>query len=278
MIVGGPASQLLSGRLARELDAELALTEYRTFPDGEAFIRVLDEAVDEVVIVQSTPTDTDFIYLLQLVDAMDVADRVTAVVPYFGYARQDKRFNPGEPITSRALARAIDVDRIITVNIHSEEVLSYFNAPVDDLDAAPLIGGKLESLGSPLVVAPDMGAVDLARSAAESMGIEYDYLEKTRISGEEVQIKPKKVDARGRDVVLIDDIISTGGTMAEAINLLKQQGARDVYVATVHPVLAQNAITRLMKAGVKSIIGTDTIEKGVSAVSVAPIIAKALQE
>lgn len=278
MIVGGPASQLLAGRIARELDTDLALTEYRTFPDGEAYCRVLDEIGEDVVVVQSTPTDTDFIYLLQLIDAVDVADHITVVIPYFGYARQDKRFNPGEPVTSRALAQSINADRVITVNIHNKNVLSYFKTEAIDLDAVPLLGKKLNAIGSPLIVAPDEGAIDIARDAALSLNLEYDYLEKTRISGEEVEIKPKHVDAKGRDVVIIDDIISTGGTMARAISLLKRQGARDVYVATVHPVLARNATTRLMNAGVKSIIGTDTIERGVSAVSVAPVIAEALRE
>jgi len=129
-----------------------------------------------------------------------------------------------------------------------------------------------------VILAPDKGAKELAASAAKEMGIEYDHLEKKRISGDTVEVSPKNLDARGRDVVILDDIISTGGTMAEAVRMLREQGALDVYVACIHPVLAGSAVNKLYHSGVKDLIATDTIERAVSRVTVAPMLAQALKE
>lgn len=137
---------------------------------------------------------------------------------------------------------------------------------------------KTMEFNDPLIIAPDDGAIGIAKSASANLGIDYDYLDKTRLSGESVSIHPKNVKVEGRDVIIIDDIISTGGTIAEAISLLRKQGAHEVFAACVHPVLSNNAIMKLFKAGVKGIIATDTIDRGVSVVSVAPVIADAINE
>jgi ribose-phosphate pyrophosphokinase len=133
-------------------------------------------------------------------------------------------------------------------------------------------------LHDPVVLAPDKGAKELASSAAEVIGIEYDHLEKKRISGDTVEVSPKNLDARGRDVVILDDIISTGGTITEAVHMLGEQGALDVYVACIHPVLAGSAVNKLYHSGVKDLIATDTIEKAVSRISVAPLLAQILKD
>jgi len=279
-IVSGPASQLLSTRVAALLGCGVDLTEFKEFPDGEVYCRVTGDIRNEdVVIIQSTFRAPDFIYLLELIDACDEARSITAVVPYFGYARQDKRFKPGEPITARALAKCIRADRVFTVNIHDRSVLGHFQCPAIDLNAAPELGNYIDGmeLKDTTILAPDDGALSLVKSAAGPRGLHYDYLEKTRLSGEEVRIAPKSLDIKGRDVVLMDDIISTGGTIAEAIKLLKAQGVSDVYVACVHPVLAHNAYLKLHDAGVKEVIATDTLEKAVSRVTVAPVIADAVR-
>jgi len=280
-VVAGPASQLLATRLASLLKCDVDLTDYKEFPDGEVYCRVTGKIKGaDIVIVQSTYHATDLIYLLELIDACDEADSVTVVAPYFGYARQDKRFKSGEPVTARALAKCIKSDRIFTVNIHDPSILKYFPCPANDINAAPELGSYIDGLGlrDPVLLAPDDGALNLVRSASEPRKLHYDYLEKTRISGDEVKIAPKNLDVTGRDVVLMDDIVSTGGTIAEAIKLLKMNGVCDVYVACVHAVLARNAYIRLYDAGVKSIISTDTLEKATSHVTVAPIIAGALKE
>lgn len=288
MIIPGPSSQTLSSRVARITGRKLALCDYQQFPDGETYIRIHDDIVGkDVTIIQSTPNDSDYIALLQLIDACDTARSVNVVIPYMGYARQDKRFKCGEPISARALARCIHADRVLTINIHDESILASFDAKTQNLDATPLLGSYIKSLelDSPVFIAPDASAFPLARHAARSQGhggsddentCEYDYLEKTRHSGDTVTIAPKKLDVAGRNIVIIDDIISTGGTMATTIELLKDQGAGKVYLACVHPVLARNGTVRLYRAGVEEIVGTDTLEKAVSIVSVASLIAEAV--
>lgn len=278
-IIGGPASQLLASRVARELGTNPTLCDFNRFPDGEVYTRIQDEQLENVVIIQSTTTDSDIIYLLQLIDACENASSINVVIPYMGYARQDKKFKTGEPISARAVAKTINVDRVFTVNIHEKSILDYFSAPASDLDASKLLGSHLASLDltDTLIVAPDQSAIPIAKSAAADIGIDYDYLEKIRYSSDTVTIKTKNLDITGRDVVLIDDMIATGGTMAESIKLLRDQGAKDVYLACVHPVLTRNAVIRLFNAGVRDIFATDTIEKVQSCVSVASLIADAVR-
>ncbi len=278
-IIGGQASQLLAGRVSEILLENLLVGEFKKFPDGELYTRVLDEfSGDAVTIIQSTVTDSDFVLLLQLIDACSDVKSLNVVIPYMGYARQDKRFKPGEPVSARAIAGAIKADNVYTVNIHDESILDHFDAAAVNLDATPVIGKYIKSmkLTDPVIISPDDGAIGLARSASDDMGIDFDFLEKTRLSGESVSIKPKNVAVKGRDVIILDDIISTGGTMAETITLLKSQGAHDVYTACVHPVLSNNAVLKLFKSGVKGIIATDTLDKAVSVVSAAPVIAEAI--
>ena len=278
-IIGGPASQLLASRVARELGTKPTLCDFNRFPDGEVYTRIQDEELEDVTIIQSTTTDSDLVYLLQMIDACEDASSINVVIPYMGYARQDKKFKSGEPISARAVAKTINADKVFTVNIHEKSVLDYFNAPASDLDATKLIGSHLKSLNltGTLILAPDSSAFTLAKSAAEHLGMDCDYLEKTRHSGDTVTVKAKNLDVTGRDVVLIDDMIATGGTMAESIKLLRSQGAKDVYLACVHPVLTRNAVLRLFNAGVHDIFATDTIEKAQSCVSVAPLIVDAVR-
>lgn len=279
-IIAGPSSQLLATKVASLLGCGLDQTDYKEFPDGEVYCRVTGNIKGEdIVIIQSTTHASDIIYLLQLIDACDEAGSITVVVPYFGYARQDKRFQPGEPISARAIARAIKADRVFTINVHDRSILGHFSCDATDLNSAPELGNYIVKMGlhDPVILAPDDGALNLVRSAATIEGLSYDYLEKTRISGEEVRIAPKSLDVGGRDVVLMDDIVSTGGTIAEAVKLLKSNGAREVYVSCVHPVLVRNAVLKLYNAGIKSLISTDTLEKATSKVSVAPVIVNALK-
>jgi len=280
-IVGGPASQLLASRTARALGTEPVLCEFNRFPDGELYLRIADEIKNEsVTLIQSTPTDSDLVSLLQLIDACTEAKELNVVIPYMGYSRQDKRFKPGEPISARAVARCINADRVFTVNIHEKSVLGYFPCPAKNLDAAKLLGEYIAGFGleNPILVAPDEGAEGLVKKVSSGLGFDYDHLQKTRLSGDTVTIKTKNIDVTGRHVVLVDDMIATGGTMTESIKMLKDQGAVDVYLACVHPVLARNAVLRLFNAGVKDIIATDTLEKAESILSVAPLIADALKD
>ena len=280
-VIGGPSSQLLASRVASALGCELAVCEFKLFPDKEMYIRIMDDIGPEAVIVQSTATDSDFMALLQLIDACSTAERTHVVIPYMGYARQDQIFNKGEALSARAVARTIEADNVVTVNIHETSVLEHFRCNTVNINAAPLLGQYIRDMDhfrNPVILAPDAGAKGLAASAAEELGIDYDYLEKKRLSGDTVQVAPKNLDVKDRDVMILDDIISTGGTMAEAVRMLREQGAADVYVACIHPVLAGSAVLKLSRSGVVDVIATDTIEKAVSRVSVAPLLAKTISE
>jgi ribose-phosphate pyrophosphokinase len=283
LIIAGPSSQLLAGRVAAILGDELALSEYKAFPDGESYTQLVSDLPDEVAIIQSTPTDRDVTCLMQLLDVCR-GKKISMVIPYLGYARQDKVFKPGEPVTARAVAGALssfldENSKVYVVNIHAQSVLSHFRPQATNLDATPLLADKIKEMGleDPVIISPDKGAVAMARTAARHLGAQFDHLEKTRLSGTEVSMAPKEIDAKGRDIVIVDDMIATGGTMATAIAMLKKQGARRVFLASVHPVLTGNAVIKLYRSGVEAVLATDTLEKGVSTVSVAPLIADVLR-
>jgi ribose-phosphate pyrophosphokinase len=278
-IIGGPSSQLLSKRVSDLLGVELVPVEYKVFPDGEKYCRISAPIEgEEVMIIQSTPSDSDIIYLMELIDACEIARKKTVVIPYFGYSRQDKIFDMGEPISARAIARSIRADRVYTVNIHDKDILKFFPSPAEDLDAMPLLVKYIQEmdLKDPLFIAPDEGSLD-AVSNAVSNDFDYDFLEKTRISADDVAMKPKKINVKGRSVVILDDMISTGGTVMGASKMLKEDGAIDIYAFCVHPVLVGSTLLKLYQSGIKEVISTDTLEDITSLVSVAPLIAEKLR-
>ena len=192
VVIGGPSSQLLAGRVAAILGAELAMADYKVFPDGEAYSQVATALGDEVTVIQSTPTDRDIIYLMQLLDICQ-GKKISLVIPYFGYARQDKIFKPGEPMTARAVAHALNPflgegSRVYTINIHARSVLDHFRAlvPEPGCNPPPMQALARMNLMKPVVISPDKGAVHMAQEAAKGLGAECDYLQKTRLSGTEV--------------------------------------------------------------------------------------------
>jgi ribose-phosphate pyrophosphokinase len=280
MIVAGSATQGLAAELAAETGEKLAAVSYEEFPDGERVVQITGEA-DRAVVVASTVSDGDWVELLQLQDALAESgvEEVTTVLPYMGYARQDEAFEVGEPVSARAMARAISTgsDRVLTVNPHESAVCEFFDVPTDSVDAAGRLAEPLDKLADPLFLSPDAGAISLAETVREVHGRgQVDHFEKTRHSGSEVEIVPSEAAVDGRDVVLVDDIIATGSTMSQSIDVLNDRDANRVFVTCIHPLLVSNARLKLARAGVEAIYGTDTIERGVSEVSVAPAIADAL--
>ncbi|MFP8956537.1 ribose-phosphate diphosphokinase [Natrialbaceae archaeon A-CW3] len=290
-IVSGSRSQALAAALADELGASLAPATYDRFPDGELFCS-LESAVstdgrgldgERVVVVASTASNDAHVELLLLQDAAREAGagEVVTVIPYMGYGRQDKAFEAGQPVSARAVARAISTgtDSVFVVNPHETAVCEFFEPTATAIDAAGVLAEPLPAdLDDPVFLSPDSGAVELAETVCDAYGRgETDYFEKIRHSGTDVEISPSDVDVTGRDVVVTDDIIATGGTMSEAVGVLTERGTARIFLTCVHPLLARNAYTRLMRAGVDAIYGTDTLERPVSAVSVATAVAPVLE-
>jgi len=287
IVIGGSTCEALASRVATDLKANVGELEVRRFPDGEKYLRVLSDVKDQTVtVIQSlhhTPDELLVEYLL-LVDALkDLgAKKVIAFIPYFAYARQDERFKPGEALSFKTVSKLIEsvgTDEINTIDMHQHRVLNsseIFSIPSHNLSAMPLLAdyvkksGKLEK---PLVIGPDAEAEQWAKIAADHLGSDYDVFEKKRLGDDHVEIRPRRASARGRDVLIVDDIISTGGTIVEAVKILQSQGARRIEVACTHPILSEGALTRIRETGLQDVIGTDTVPSPISHVTVAPLIA-----
>lgn len=283
-IVPAPSSQSVAATLAATGVGTLTTPTYEWFTDGETLLSVPEFDDDRAIVVGSTPTNDAHIELLQLQDAVREAGAsdVTTVIPYLGYARQDQAFKAGQPISVRAMAKAISTgtDRVVLVNPHEPAVADFFTVPTESVDATAALADPLDGLSDPLFVAPDEGATSLARATRDAYGAgDVDYFQKERdYDTGEIELTPSDAPVESRDVVVVDDIIATGGTMSGAIEVLNDRGAGRVYACCIHPVLAGAARTKLAAAGVERLIGTDTIERSISDVSVAPAVADALDE
>ena len=293
ILIVGPSSQILGVRIAKELGVEYINTEFKTFPDGENYIRLnidVNNLIDgkDVIIVHSTGPSTSgnqnarIFELFMILDSVKrlKAKKVTVIIPYFAYARQDKIFRPGESIFGDLLVRLIDsmgIDELFVVDIHAPEILKDTYSRTVNIDSMRALADYIKSLGAKdiVVVAPDKGAVDRSKAFAKHFGenIPVDFFEKKR------DVKTGEITMSGRlslndkDVVISDDIIATGGTMATAIKLSKESGAKRIYAVATHALLLQNAKYRILDAGADEIIGTDTIDNEVAKVSMAKTIA-----
>ncbi len=272
VLIPAPSSTYLAVRIARVLNLRIGRVEFRRFPDGEMYVRIDED--DDAIVVGSITSNDDLIALVLMLDALK--GKKTVVVPYMGYARQDREFLRGEAVSIRTVAELLEerADEVVTINIHSREAESHFKK-LHNLDAMPLIGERYEGKDV-VMISPDRGSLERVKVAAKRAGCDYDYLEKRRIDAQTVEIQPKNLDVDGRRVVIVDDIISTGGTVIEATKKLIELGAKSVEAACVHAVLANYADLRLFTSGVREIIATDTIERIYSRISVAGIVAEHL--
>ncbi len=283
MIIPGAETQAFAAALADATDERLGRVEYERFADGEHVVRVPDVSGERAVVVASTVDSDAHVQLLQLQDAVREAgaSEIVTVIPYMGYARQDEAFKPGEPVSSRAVARAVSTgtDRVLTVNPHEPAVCEFYDVPAEPVDAAGVLADPLpDALTEPLFLAPDEGAIGLAETVRGAYGSgATDFFEKERdYDTGEITITPNDAPVADRDVVLVDDIIATGSTMSESVAVLTDRDADRVFVTCVHPMLASNALTKLSSAGVEAVYGTDTLERAVSEVSAAPAVADEL--
>jgi ribose-phosphate pyrophosphokinase len=287
-IILGPASTTLAEKIAELTGCEKVPVAYKTFPDGENYIRLEGNMQNEhVAIVQTTcaPQDSRLMQLAFMAAAAkrNKARKVTAIVPYFAYARQDKIFLSGEGISVETVAhmlKAAGVDALVTVNIHAETALSRFPFPAKTLSAIPLLAEYFVQKGckKAFALAPDKGAMYIAEQAQNVLQGEAGHLEKQRdrYTGQTSQTG-KGLNVKGKTFIIFDDIISTGGTIVGAAKILREQGAAHVYTACVHGLLIGDAEKRILDAGVEEIVSTDSVPSHVSKVSLAPLIAKALK-
>ena len=286
-VIGGKASEDLAKKIASKLKGTYLKSELRIFPDGESKITVSGKPKNgKIVVVQSTypPVDSNLIQVLSLVSkARKYSPQVYAVIPYLGYARQDKEFLPGEVITMSVVAnmlKAAGATKVIVVDIHSKMALNLFKISATNVSAISELAKyfKKLKLKDPLVVSPDLGGIARARDFAKLFGTKFIALKKQRDRKTgKVEIKSKnQKQVAGRDLILVDDMISTGGSIVKAAEFLKKQKCRNIYASCTHALLIGDAEKRIRKAGVLRIVSTNTIPGKTSIVDVSPVIVKAI--
>jgi ribose-phosphate pyrophosphokinase len=288
VVLTGPASEDLGRSVAEKLGLPMLGAEFKVFPDGESKFTLSDRVAGKsVFLIQSThqPVDQHLFQLLMAAHQLsEEGAKVTAVVPYLAYARQDKEFLPGEGVTLGFVAhlmRSAGVRRLVTVDIHSAEGLALFSFPTYSVSAIPsLVEYAKENLDlkNPVVISPDFGGSKRTEAFAHLYGAPFLQLAKTRdrTSGE-VAVKEAKVDVGGRDVVIVDDIISTGGTVRAAADTVMKQGAKRAIAVCVHGLFVGSAFDSLEKASVKTVVSTNTVPGRFSQVDVSGAIASHLK-
>ena len=242
IIFSGSKSILLTKKVVRETNIDIGEREIREFPDSEIYVRILSDVHNETcILIQSITDNSAMIETFLFLDALrDLgAERIHAILPYLAYSRQDKRFERGEALSAKTVLNIIDdlSDSITVINSHflnNEGVYNFHGVEINNLDAFPLLVEYFKNgFNNAIIIAPDEGVKGYVSNAAKLFGCEFDYLEKKRIDSNNVEIKPKNVDVNGKDVVILDDMISTGGTMIEASKSLKSMGARTINIGCV---------------------------------------------
>jgi ribose-phosphate pyrophosphokinase len=268
-IFSGSSNPGLAKEIADYLKIELAEVEIKKFKDNELSVKICENVRGvDVFIVQPTsnPANDHLMELLLMIDAAlrASAKRITAVIPYFGYARQDRKVEPRVPISSKVVAnllQAVGVNRILTMELHSDQIQGFFDIPVDNLIAVPIVVKHLKSLSidEPLVVSPDTGGVVRARFLGSKIDAGLAIIDKRRPKPNVSEVMNVVGDVKGRNCVIIDDMIDTAGSIGQAAKALKENGANDIYCAATHAVLSDKAPERLDNAGFREIMFTNTI-------------------
>ena len=293
LLMSGTANQPLSEEIADRLDQQLCQVTIRRFADGEIFVKI-DENVrgQDVFIVQPTCTPAEnLVELLILIDAAHRASaaRVTAVIPYFGYGRQDRKDQPRVAIAAKLMANLITTagaDRVLAIDFHQHQLQGFFDIQVDHLFAAPVLVQhyRQKRLVNPVIVAPDVGGAKIARGFAKRLDASLAIIDKRRPSANIAEVVNVVGDVEGHDCLLVDDMIDTAGTISEAVHALKRLGARDVYACATHALLSGPAVDRLSACPVKEIAVTNTTHIPeerrfplLNVLSIAPLLAQAIR-
>ncbi len=268
-VFSGSANRPLAEAIAKHIGKPLGDAPHTVFPDGESFIKINEDIRgQDVFIIQPTcrPQNDTLMELLLFIDAAQraSAERITAVIPYYGYARQDRKDEGRVPISAKLVANMIEeagADRVLAVHLHAYQIQGFFDIPVDHMLPEPVFGEYYAGLGLEdlTVVSPDVGNVKEARVYSELLRGKLAIIDKERISGTEVRAGALIGTVEGRNVLIIDDMISSGGTICKAATLLKDRGARDIYVAATHPMFVPGAVERLAAMPITRITVTDTV-------------------
>ena len=299
VLTSGRANPKLSQEIAESLGMRLAETDVMEFSDGEVFVQVNENVRGaDVFVIQPTchPVNRNIMELLIMIDALKRASafRITAVIPYYGYGRQDRKVQPRVPITAKLVAdliTAAGAHRVLTMDLHAGQIQGFFNIPVDHLFAAPVLlqyfqdrigQGSWKDL---VVVSPDAGGVERARAFAKRLGTSLAIMDKRRTGPNEAKIMHVIGEVRGKDVILLDDMIDTAGSITQAVQALKAEGARRIVASCTHAVLSGQAIDRLERSDIEEVVVTNTIPwredvgspKKITVLSVAPLLGEAIR-
>ena len=269
MVFSGRGTPDLAAKVAEKLGIELGQVDIRTFADGEIYVKYMESIRDaDVFIIQSTcrPVNENLVELLIMIQAARLASahRVTAVVPWYGYSRQDKKSCPREPITARLVADILQTagaDRVITMDLHAGQLQGFFTVPVDHMTALSMIADyfKMKGLEDVVVVSPDAGGLKTAKRLADRLECEVAVLTKLRPEHNVSRVMHVIGDVAGKTAVIIDDIIDTAGTLVNGVQALVEKGAKEVFAACTHPVLSGPAYERIASSALKEVVVTDTI-------------------
>ncbi len=294
LVFAGRASHQLASDICQYMNIEIGKSVLKNFSDGENYVRIEENVRGgDIFVIQSTcsPGNDNLMEMLIMIDALkrSSAKRITAVIPYYGYARQDRKCEPRVPITSKLVADLLHTsgaNRVLTVDLHAGQIQGFFNIPVDHLFAMNVLIGYIKSLNLPdlMVISPDAGGVERARAYAKRLGTPLAIVDKRRESINEAKAMNVIGDVTGKTVVIVDDMIDTAGTLMESTNALLKAGAREVHACCSHPVLSGPAGERIENSPLKSVITTNTIPlseklravEKIKVLSVAPLLGEAI--
>jgi len=293
-IFSGSSNQELAGEIASYLGIQLSKIDLKRFQDGETSVKIQENVRGhDIYILQSTcyPTNDHIMELLLMIDAAfrASASRITAVIPYFGYARQDRKVEPRVPISAKVVAnilQAVGVDRVLTIDLHADQIQGFFDIPVDNLFASPIAIGYINDLRieDVVVVSPDTGGVDRARFLAKNINAGLAIIDKRRPEANISEVMHVIGEVKDKNCILIDDMVDTGGSISKAATALRDYGAKDVYCLFTHPVLSGEALSRLDSANFKEVICTNSIAideskklDNMHVLSIAPLFGEAIR-